>query len=306
MSKARDVAHTKKQNGRQKRKPPHPPFDEAKQANPGIEAKMKIKPQFTAPQYKPSCKLAGKRALITGGDSGIGRAVAILFAKEGADVAIQYLAEEQEDADETAELVQELGRQCLLIPGDLADQAFCYECVEQTVEKLGGIDILVSNSAHQMRKERIEEISSDEWDYTFRVNIYALFHLAKAAVHHMKEGSSIIATSSETGLMGNAKLLDYASTKGAINAFTMSLAQMLVDRRIRVNAVAPGPVWTPLNPADEGASKEKIQHFGEDVPMKRPAQPEEIAPAYVFLASEADSSYITGVILPELGGTTLM
>lgn len=287
-------------------RPPRPPFPKQKQHEPGIESEMRPRPRFEAPLYKASGKLEGKRALITGGDSGIGRAVAVLYAREGADVAIQFLPSERADAEETRVAIESAGRKCYLIEGDLGDEAFCDECVQQAVDALGGLDILVSNAAHQMRKDRIEEITSEEWDRTFRVNIYAYFHIAKAAVHHMKPGSVILATSSETALMGNKLLLDYSATKGAINAFTMSLSQMLIDRGIRVNAVAPGPVWTPLNPSDEGASPEKIKHFGEDTPMKRPAQPEEIAPAYVFLASDADSSYITGVILPELGGTTLM
>ncbi|MCM2281667.1 MAG: SDR family oxidoreductase [Bdellovibrionaceae bacterium] len=291
----------------QEQKPqPRPPYPKQKQRAPGLESKLRPRPRFEAPLYKASGKLLDKRALITGGDSGIGRAVAVLYAREGADVAIQFLPSERSDAEATRDLVEAAGRRCYLIEGDLSEETFCDECVQQAVDSLGGLDILVSNAAHQMRKEKIEEISSHEWDYTFRVNIYAYFHLAKAAVHHMKPGSAIVATSSETGLMGNKRLLDYSATKGALNAFTMSLAQMLIDRGIRVNAVAPGPVWTPLNPSDEGAPPEKVKHFGEDTPMKRPAQPEEIAPAYVFLASDADSSYITGVILPELGGTTLM
>lgn len=285
---------------------PHPPFPEQKQSEPGLESRLKPQPEFEAPLYKAAGKLEGRKALITGGDSGIGRAVAVLYAREGADVAIQFLPVERSDAEETRRAVEAAGRKCHLIEGDLSDEIFCVECVQQAVDLLGGLDILVSNAAHQMRKGRIEEITSEEWDRTFRVNVYAYFHLAKAAVHHMKPGSNIIATSSETALLGNKSLLDYASTKGAINAFTMSLAQMLLERGIRVNAVAPGPVWTPLNPSDEGASLEKVKSFGQDTPMKRPAQPEEIAPAYVFLASDADSSYITGIVLPELGGNTLM
>lgn len=281
---------------------PKPPFREKKQKGVGLEAKMKIKPKWQAPQYKAAGKLAEKVALITGGDSGIGRAVAVLYAREGADVAITFLPEERRDAEATKKLIEVLGRQCLLIPGDLSAEAFCRKAVATTVKALGGIDILVHNAAHQMRKDSIEEVTTKEWDLTFKVNIYAYFFLAKAAVPHMKRGSAIIATSSETAFVGPKELMDYSATKGAINTFTKSLAQSLVKKGIRVNAVAPGPVWTPLNPSDEGASAKKIRDFGKDQPIGRPAQPEEIAPAYVFLASDADSSYITGIILPQTGG----
>lgn len=263
---------------------------------------MRPRPQYQAASYRPAGKLEGKIALITGGDSGIGRAVAVLYAREGAEIAITYLKAEREDAEETQQAIENFGRTCLMIEGDLADEDFCVAAVEKTVKKLGGIDILVSNAAHQMRKKSLEEIKTDEWDRTFRVNVYAYFHLAKAAIPHMKPGSAIIATSSETAATGPKELPDYSATKGAINTFTRSLAQMLIEKRIRVNAVAPGPVWTPLNVQDPGVSAEKVSNFGSEQPMKRPAQPEEIAPAYVFLASEADSSYITGAILPETGG----
>jgi NAD(P)-dependent dehydrogenase (short-subunit alcohol dehydrogenase family) len=243
--------------------------------------------------------------LITGGDSGIGRAVAILYAREGADVAITYLPEEREDAELVQAEVERYGKKCLLLEGDLTQEKFCQKSVEATVKKLGGLDILVSNAAHQMRKESLDEISSQEWDRTFKTNIYAYFHLAKAAVQHMKPGSAIIATSSETAFLGPKELPDYAATKGAINTLTKCLAQMLVEKGIRVNAVAPGPVWTPLNPSDKGEPKDRVREFGKKQPIQRPAQPEEIAPAYVFLASDADSSYITGVILPETGGTPI-
>lgn len=282
---------------------PKPPFNkEKKQHSPGLESEMTNRPRWQAPFYKAAGKLRDKKALITGGDSGIGRAVAVLFAREGADVAITYLPEEMTDAEQTRDFIESLNRRCILMAGDLSDPKFCEYAVENTVAKLGALDILVSNAAHQMRKDSIEHISLEEWDKTFRVNIYAYFLLAKAAVKHMKSGSSIIATSSETAMLGPKELLDYSATKGAINSFTKSLAKMLIERGIRVNAIAPGPVWTPLNPSDEGASKEKIKNFGKNHPIQRPAQPEEIAPAYVFLASDADASYISGAILPETGG----
>lgn len=282
-----------------------PPFPRKKLKRPALESDLQPKPRFLAPAYRPANKLEGKKALITGGDSGIGRAVALLYAREGADVAITYLPGELDDARDVQSFIEREGRQCILIEGDLSDPKFCRECVDKTVRELGGLDILVSNAAHQVRKDAIEDIEVDEWEHTFKVNMEAYFLLAKHAVPHMKPGSAIIATSSETGLFGNKQLLDYSSTKGAIDAFTRSLAQNLIDKGIRVNAVAPGPVWTPLNPSDPGASKETVSHFGEKTPYGRPAQPEEIAPAYVFFASLADSSYITGVVLPQLGGETL-
>jgi NAD(P)-dependent dehydrogenase (short-subunit alcohol dehydrogenase family) len=284
-----------------KRKP-HPPFKEHQQKSPGLEKKMAIKPKYHAPMYKAAGKLIGKRALITGGDSGIGRAVALLYAREGASVMITHLPSEKTDAEQTRQDIEDLGGTCLLLAGDLTKETFCKKAVSETVKKLGGIDILVSNAAHQMRKDDISEITTAEFDRTYKTNVYAYFHLAKAAVPHMKPGSSIIATSSETSTRAPEQLLDYSSTKGAINTFTKSLAQMLIKKGIRVNAVAPGPVWTPLNPSDEGTTKSKIKKFGADQPIGRPAQPEEIAPAYVFLASEADSSYVSGIILPEMGG----
>src|SRR6185437_13120966 len=258
---------------------------------PGIEAEIEPRPKYKAPLYKGSEKLKDKIALITGGDSGIGRAVAVLYAREGADVAIVYLPEEQQDAKETQEAVENEGRECLLIPGDVTDASFCRRAVAQTARKFRKLDILVNNAAFQHRQEGLEQLSEEQWEKTFRTNIFGYFHMAKAAVQHMKPGSAIVNTGSETGLEGNKKLLDYAATKGAIHAFSKSLAQNLVEKGIRVNCVAPGPVWTPLNVADKPA--EEAGKHGQDTPMGRPAQPEEVAPAYVFFAAEACSSYIT-------------
>jgi NAD(P)-dependent dehydrogenase (short-subunit alcohol dehydrogenase family) len=281
---------------------PKPPYPKQKLKKPGIQAEMELQPRWRAPKYKAAGKLEGKVALVTGGDSGIGRAVAYLYAREGADVAIVHLPEEQEDADETRRAIEEEGRRCLDLPGDLTDPQFCRKAVERTVRELGHLDILVSNAGWQNRKKTIDEVSDEEWNRTFRTNIDAYFHLSKAAVPHMKPGSAIIATSSETALQGQKALLDYSATKGAINSFTKSLAAQLIEKGIRVNAVAPGPVWTPLNPADQGSTPEEIEKFGSKQPIQRAAQPEEIAPAYVFLASDADSSYISGIVLAEMGG----
>jgi NAD(P)-dependent dehydrogenase (short-subunit alcohol dehydrogenase family) len=283
---------------------PRPPFPEQHQDSPGLESKLKPAPRYQAEAYKPAGKLKGKVALITGGDSGIGRAVAIMYAREGAAVAINYLAEEQPDAEKTRAEVEARGGECLLIPGDLTDKGVCRKLVEDTVKHFGELDILVSNAAHQRRKQSLEELTDEELEYTFDTNVFAYVRLARAALKHMKPGSAIIATSSETGIFGSEKLPDYSATKGAINAFTKTLAQSLIDRDIRVNAVAPGPVWTPLNPSDGGLPAKDVAKFGSKNPMGRPAQPEELAPAYVFLASNADSSYITGTVLQIMGGET--
>lgn len=283
---------------------PKPPFPKQHQKGVGLEAKLEPKPRYQAEQYKPAAKLEGKVALITGGDSGIGRAVAYLYAREGADVAINYLEEEQRDAEETRKAVESVGRKCLLLPGALESAAFCRSLVQRTVDELGQLDILVSNAAHQNRKQSLDEVTDDEFDLTFRVNMYAYFWLARAALEVMPDGSAIIATSSQVGIKGSPKLPDYSATKGAINAFTKTLAINLLPRRIRVNVVAPGPVWTPLNPADDGLTPKEVSEFGKDSPMERPAQPEELAPSYVFLASNADSSYITGFVLQVMGGET--
>jgi NAD(P)-dependent dehydrogenase (short-subunit alcohol dehydrogenase family) len=239
-------------------------------------------------------------ALITGGDSGIGRAVAVLYAREGADVAIVYLASEETDARETQRAVEHEGRRCLLLPGDVTDFGFCQQAVERTVRELGKLDILVNNAAFQEHAHSIDEISLEHFDRTIRTNLYGYFHMVKAAVPHLKQGSAIINTGSVTGLLGSKDLIDYSMTKGGIHAFTRSLSENLIEKGIRVNAVAPGPVWTPLNPADQEAKK--VAEFGADTPMKRPAQPEELSPAYVFLAAPVCSSYITGEILPVIGG----
>lgn len=294
------VAFEKKDRGQQRE--PKPPFPKQHQAHPGIEAKIAPRPRYKAPLYRGADKLLDKVALITGGDSGIGRAVAVLYAREGADVAVVFLPQEKRDAEETAQAVQAEGRRCLLIPGDVKDPEFCRAAVEQTVEEFGGLDILVNNAAFQQHQESLEDLTEEQWEETFRTNIFGYFHMAKAALPHLKPGSAIVNTGSITGLQGNKQLLDYASTKGAIHAFTKSLAQNLVEKKIRVNCVAPGPVWTPLNIADKEA--EKAAEHGKDTPMERPAQPEEVAPAFVFFASEADSSYITGEVLTLLGGET--
>jgi NAD(P)-dependent dehydrogenase (short-subunit alcohol dehydrogenase family) len=281
---------------------PRPPLPKQSQPAPGIEAEVTPRPQFTAPAYRPAGKLTGAVALITGGDSGIGRAVAVLFAREGADVGIVYLPAEQRDAEETRSHIEREGRRCLLLPGDVSQAAFCRESVDRVIRELGRLDILVNNAAFQHNVESIEELSEEQWDRTFRTNIYGYFHMAKAAVPRMRRGSTIINTGSITGLEGSKDLLDYSSTKGAIHAFTKSLAQNLVERGIRVNCVAPGPVWTPLNVVAQ--DEDDVSSFGEDTPMGRPAQPEEVAPTYVFFASNADSSFITGEVLTLLGGET--
>jgi len=270
---------------------------------PGVEAEVHPRPQYRAPLYRGADKLKGKVALISGGDSGIGRAVAVLFAREGADVAIMFLPEEQRDADETREAIEAEGRRALLLPGDVTDEEYCKDCVEQTFRQLGSIDILVNNAAFQKNQESILDIDDDQLERTFRTNFFGYFWLARAAVKRMKKGSCIINTGSITGLEGEKTLIDYSATKGAIHAFTKSLAQSLVEKGIRVNAVAPGPVWTPLNV--QSSDPDHVKEFGQDVAMERPAQPEELAPSYVFLASNIDSSYISGEILPVLGGETI-
>jgi len=283
---------------------PRPPYPPQRQSGPGIESQLRPRPRFEAPSYRPAGKLEGKVALITGGDSGIGRAVAVMFAREGADIALAYLPEEESDAAETRDCIEREGRKCSLLPGNLTSPQYCSEVVAMTVAELGKLDILVSNAAHQNRKESLADLTDDELVETFATNILAYVRLARAALDVMTRGAVIIATSSETGILGSRKLPDYSATKGAVNAFTKSLAQDVIDRGIRVNAIAPGPVWTPLNPSDEGMSPTEVAEFGSKSPMGRPAQPEELAPAYVFLASNADSSYITGTVLQVMGGET--
>jgi NAD(P)-dependent dehydrogenase (short-subunit alcohol dehydrogenase family) len=301
---SRNGAKAKKKTGEIKGKVEQPksPMPPQHQAKPGIEAKIKPKPRYEAPLYQGAGKLKEKVALITGGDSGIGRAVAVLFAREGADVAFTFLREEKQDAEETKRAIEAEGQQAFPLSGDVRDPRVCRKLVQQTVDKFGKLDILVNNAAFQQHQEGLEDVTEEQWDRTFKTNIYGYFYMTKAAVPHLEEGSAIVNTGSITGREGSTQLLDYASTKGASHAFTKSLAQNLVKRGIRVNCVAPGPVWTPLNPADKEAKD--VAEFGADTPMKRPAQPEEIAPAYVYFASEIDSSYVTGEVLTLLGGET--
>jgi NAD(P)-dependent dehydrogenase (short-subunit alcohol dehydrogenase family) len=278
---------------------PVPPMPQQHQSKPGVEAKVDPAPMYEAPGYKGSEKLKGMAALITGGDSGIGRSVAVLFAREGADVALVYL-EETEDATVTRRAVEAEGRRCIAMAGDVADVAFCTAAVTETMAAFGRLDILVNNAAFQQHVTAFEDLTAEQFDRTMRTNLYGYFNMAKAAVAHLAAGGSIINTGSVTGIEGSGHLVDYATTKGGIHAFTRSLSGALLARGIRVNAVAPGPVWTPLNPADKSAGD--VASFGADTPMKRPAQPEEIAPAYVFLAAPACASYITGEIIPVVGG----
>ena len=277
---------------------PGTPLPSQHLAKPGLEAQMELQPEFLAPDYQGSGKLAGMVAIITGGDSGIGRAVAVLYAREGADIAVVYLEEDQ-DAIDTKRHVEAEGQSCLLMRGDVRDPKFCREVVGQTHRRFGRVDILVNNAAFQEHAEKITDLTEERFDLTMKTNVYGYFHMAKAVVPYLKKGGAIINTGSVVGLKGSAHLLDYSTTKGAIHAFTMSLASNLLDQGIRVNAVAPGPVWTPLNPADQPA--DKISQFGEQTDMRRPAQPQELSPAYVFLAAPSCASYITGIVLPVTG-----
>jgi NAD(P)-dependent dehydrogenase (short-subunit alcohol dehydrogenase family) len=278
---------------------PEPPFPKQHQPKPGAEHKLDPAPLYDAPFYKGSGKLQGKVALITGGDSGIGRAVAVLFAREGANVAIVHVGEDRDAADTKAAIENE-GTQALVIKGDVRGSAFCKKAVDRVLKQFGQLDVLVNNAAFQVHTKDIADLSDEHFDETLKTNLYGYFYMARAAVPHLAPGSAIINTGSVTGIEGSPALLDYSMTKGGIHAFTRSLAGSLIKKSIRVNCVAPGPVWTPLNPSDKEA--ENVSKFGSKVPMKRPAQPEEIAPAYVFLASPQTSSYITGEILPIIGG----
>ncbi|HVI60166.1 MAG TPA: SDR family oxidoreductase [Luteimonas sp.] len=300
-AKAAKAAKAKKKTPVQAgtRRQPTNPMPRQHLRKPGNEHALELQPRFLAPDYAGSGKLDGMAAIVTGGDSGIGRAVAVLFAREGADVAVLYL-DEHEDAKETARHVEAEGRHCLLVAGDVGDPAFCEDAVRQAVEAFGRLDVLVNNAAFQLNAKDIGEITDERLEETLRTNIGGYFRMARAALPHMGEGASIINTGSETGIFGNKHLLDYSATKGAIHAFTLSLASNLLERGIRVNAVAPGPVWTPLNPADKPARD--VPGFGKDSDMGRPAQPEEVSPAYVFLASPVTASYVNGIVLPVMGG----
>ena len=271
------------------------------QPEPGKEGEMNPRPEFRGEDYKAAGKLQGKVAIITGGDSGIGRSVAVLYAREGADVVILYLDQHQ-DAEETRRVVEEQGRQCLAIAGDVADQAVCKKLVDETLAKFGKVDILVNNAAEQHPQERFEDITQQQWEKTFRTNVFGMFQMTQAVLPHLGKGASIINTTSVTAYKGNPMLIDYSSTKGAIVGFTRALAMSLAERGIRVNGVAPGPIWTPLIPSTFDA--DKVAEFGANVPLKRPGQPEEVAPAYVYLAS-SDSSYVSGQVIHVNGGTVV-
>ncbi|HEY2396594.1 MAG TPA: SDR family oxidoreductase [Rudaea sp.] len=281
------------------RRQPANPLPAQHLKKPGNQGDMELQPRFEAPDYKGSNKMRDMVAIVTGGDSGIGRAVAVLFAREGADVAVMYL-NEHEDAALTRKHVEAEGRSCMIISGDVKDSAFCNEAVNAVIARFGHLDVLVNNAGFQLHAERLEDLSDAHLQETLQTNIAGYFHMARAALPHLRKGACIINTGSETGLVGNKELLDYSATKGAIHAFTKSLASNLLPRGIRVNAVAPGPVWTPFNPADKPAKD--VAAFGQDSDMGRPAQPEELSPAYVFLASPVTASYISGVILPVMGG----
>lgn len=271
------------------------------QPEPGKESEMTPRPEYRGEDYKAAGKLKGKVAIITGGDSGIGRSVAVLFAREGADVAILYLDQHQ-DAEETRRVVEEQGRKCLTFAGDVADRDVCHKVIDETLAKLGKLDILINNAAEQHPQEKLEDISEEQWEKTFRTNIFGMFQMTKAALPHLQKGASIINTTSVTAYKGSPQLLDYSATKGAITAFTRSLSMNLAERGIRVNGVAPGPIWTPLIPST--FDEEKVAKFGANVPMERPGQPDEVAPAYVYLAS-SDASYVSGQVIHVNGGTVV-
>jgi NAD(P)-dependent dehydrogenase (short-subunit alcohol dehydrogenase family) len=279
-----------------------PPLPRQQQEPPGFTEELDPRPDHGEQSYRGCGKLQGRAALITGSDSGIGRAVAIAFAREGADVLISYLCE-HEDAKETARWVEEAGRRAILVAGDVQDPRHCRRLVDRAVQEFGKLDILVNNAAYQMTYSDVEEISDEEWDHTFRTNIYSMFYLTKAAVAHMKPGAAIVNTASINSKMPSPQLLAYATTKGAIANYTAGLAQLLAEKGIRVNCVAPGPIWTPLIPST--MAPDKVEHFGENTPLGRPGQPAELAPAYVLLASD-DGSYISGAMIPVTGGRAML
>jgi NAD(P)-dependent dehydrogenase (short-subunit alcohol dehydrogenase family) len=271
------------------------------QPEPGKEGLMNPRPEYRGEDYKAAGKLEGKVAIITGGDSGIGRSVAVLYAREGADVAILYLDQHQ-DADETRTVVEQYGRRCLIFAGDVADRDVCRKVIDETLAAFGKLDILVNNAAEQHPQEKLEDISEEQWEKTFRTNIFGMFQMTKAALPHLGKGASIINTTSVTAYKGSPQLLDYSATKGAITAFTRSLSMNLAERGIRVNGVAPGPIWTPLIPSTFDA--DEVAEFGSNTPMKRPGQPDEVAPAYVYLAS-SDAAYVSGQVIHVNGGTVV-
>jgi NAD(P)-dependent dehydrogenase (short-subunit alcohol dehydrogenase family) len=281
------------------KKYPAPPYEEQKQEAPGSSAEMHQQPDYGEKTYKGSGKLTGKKAIITGGDSGIGRAVALAFAREGADVLISYL-NEHEDAQATAKLVEEAGRKAVLVPGDISVEAHCLSIIEKAVQEFGQIDVLVNNAAFQMARQSLQEVPADEWDRTFKTNIYPMFYLCKAAEQYMKPGSTVVNTTSVNAYKAPPQLIAYSATKGAIQNFTASLGQLWAEKGIRVNCVAPGPIWTPLIPST--MPPEEVKNFGQSVPLKRAGQPAELAPIYVLLASD-DSSYMVGSTVQVTGGT---
>jgi NAD(P)-dependent dehydrogenase (short-subunit alcohol dehydrogenase family) len=281
---------------------PAPPFAKQWQDHPGLDSELRPPPRYRAERYRPAGKLTGKVALITGGDSGIGRAVSLMYAREGADLVIVHLPDEQSDADQVRREVEEQGRRCVLLAGDLGDADFCTDVVDRTVREFGKLDVLVNNAAHMNSKTDLDEMTFDDWDRTFKINIYAYYHLVMAALPYLRPGAAIIATGSEVALTGDRIMVDYSASKAALVALSRSLAVHLAPKGVRVNVVAPGPTWTPLNVADQGMPRDMIADMGSTTLFGRPGQPEELAPAYVFLASGADSGFITGEVIAVTGG----